>query len=127
MANYPTPVQSGPIYTKFRRLRKDWAEITVISTFEDAGRDFNEHASTVPQRWEFVYEGLDETEAKVLDDFYETHRLSQTFTLIEPRDRPWTNTKTAGATFTDVRFELYEAGHSKVNIQSRRVVLVKYP
>lgn len=132
MATYPTPLHSasydtGPFYMKFRRLRKDWSEITVISTFEDAGRDFNEHADSVPQRWEITYDGLDERDAKILDEFWEAHRLSQTFTFIEPRDYPWTDTHSEGSTYNNVRFELYEADHSKVNIQSRRVVLVQYP
>ena len=133
MATYPTPKQSpagsagmfGPPYLKYLKRAKDWGAITLVSTYEDQGRDFNTSADDAPQFWEFEYGGLDDTEAKVLDDFWDAHKLHVGFTFVEPRDVPWTDIE--GDTYTDVHFESYEKDHDKVWIQSRRVVLVKYP
>lgn len=130
MATYPTPLHSvsydtGPFFTKYTKRPKNWAENTLISTYEDLGRDFNTSATDVPQYWELEYDGLEDEDAKILDDFWDAHKLHVTFTFIEPRDHPWTGIE--GGTFTGVRFASYEADHLKVWIQSRRVVLVRYP
>lgn len=134
MATYPTPLHSatyneGPFYVKYLKVRKDYKEITLISEFEDQGRDFNASADDAPQRWEITYDGLSDEDANILDQFYDAHQLSTTFTFIEPRDHPWTGVE--GGTFTGVRFESYEKDHGDVNgvkyIQKRQVVLVKYP
>lgn len=122
---YPTPSQDGPQYLKYLKRIKDFKEITVQSQFEDGGVDVLERALDAPQRWEFTYDGLSESEAEVLDNFWLNHRLSQHFSLIEPRDFPWTHVE--GDTFEDVQFESYTKDHSKVDVQSRDVVLVKYP
>lgn len=129
-ATYPTPLHSasydgGPFYIKYLKLRKDYSEITLESQYEDQGRDFNTSADDAPQRWEITYDGLSEEDAQILDDFWNTHKRHVTFTFIEPRDAPWTDQE--GDTYTGVRFESYEKDHSKVWIQSRSVVLVKYP
>lgn len=129
-ATYPTPLHSadydtGPFYIKYLKRSKDYSEITLISTYEDQGRDFNTSADDAPQRWEITYDGLSEEDAQILDDFWNTHKLHVTFTFIEPRDAPWTDQE--GDAYTGVRFESYEKDHSKVWIQSRKVVLVKYP
>lgn len=133
-ATYPTPLRStsydtGPIYLKYLKVRKDYSEITIQSKYEDGGHDFNESADEPPQRWELTYNGLTDEDANILDQFWDAHKLSVTFTFIEPRDHPWTYTE--GGTFTGVRFESYEKDHADVNgvkyIQSRKVVLVQYP
>ncbi len=129
-ATYPTPLHSvtydtGPFYMKYLRLRKDYSEITISSTYEDQGRDFNTSADDAPLRWEITYDGLSEEDAQILDEFWNTHKLHVTFTFIEPRNAPWTDQE--GETHTGVRFESFEKDHSKVWIQSRKVVLVKYP
>lgn len=126
MANYPTPDQSGPQYLRFLKVRKDWQRITRISQYEDSGIDTNESAANTVQEWEFEYDGLSDDDAVTLDNFWDTHRLSQTFTLIEPRDHPWTGLD--GDTVTGCRFISYEKDHRKVKFtQSRRVVIGKYP
>jgi hypothetical protein len=134
MATYPTPGHSatyneGPFYVKYLKVRKDYKEITVFSKFEDGGVDTVEHADDAPQRWELEYNGLSDEDANILDQFYDAHRLSQTFTFIEPRDHPWTFQE--GSTFTGCQFESYEKDHADVNgvkyIQQRKVVIVKYP
>lgn len=126
MANeYPTVAFSGPKPLNYFKRAKDYKEITDISEFDDGGRDTNEHASDAPQYYELFYDGLTETEADVLDDHYNTNRLSGTFSFQEPRNEPWTGT--TGSTVT-VRYESYErVKHDKVWSQSRRVVLVKTP
>lgn len=125
MANeYPTPAFSGPPYLKYLKRAKDYKEITDFARFEDGGVDTNEHASDAPQRYEFIHGGLTETQAKVLDDHYNTNRLSATFSFQEPRNEPWTTT---GSTVT-VRYESYErTEHGKVWSQGRRTVLIKTP
>lgn len=127
MANYPTPSQGGPQYSSYTKHAKRWEDVTLISEYEDKGVDTNTSAADVPQRWTFIYEVLTETEAKTLDDFWDSNNLSTTFSLIEPRDRPWTGA--AGSTITSVRFESYEdQGHGEnVTIQKRVVHLIKYP
>lgn len=125
MANYPTPSQGGPPYLKYLKERADYSAITIESTFEDGGKDFNTSADAPPQFWVFEYDGLTDTQADVLDDFWDTYGLSGTFDLIEPRNEPWTG---VGSTITGVRFDSYEKDHRKVkNIQKRTVRLVKYP
>lgn len=130
MATYPTPLHSqtydtGPIYLKYLRHPKDWKSVTVFSEFEDGGVDSLEHADDAPIRWEIEYNGLEDEDANILDEFFEAHRFSIAFTFIEPRDHPWTQIE--GNTYTDVYFEDYQRDHDKVWIQSRRVKLVRRP
>lgn len=131
MATYPTPLHSasydtGPLYMKYVKHAKEWGEITLISTYEDKGVDTNESADDAPQRWTIEYDGLSEADVQILDDFWDVHRLSTTFTFIEPRDRPSTGAE--GLTVTGVNFEAYEdRDHDKVWIQRRIVRLIKYP
>lgn len=127
---YPTPLHSqtydtGPFIMKYLKRPKDWAAVTVFSDFEDGGRDALEHADDAPIRWEITYEGLEDEDANILDEFFEQHRLSRPFTFIEPRNHPSTGAE--GGTYTGVYFESYERDHVKVWIQTRRVVLVKHP
>lgn len=126
MANYPTPQQSGPQYLKYIRHRKDWREVTLISTYEDKAVDSNQSADDIPQRWTLEYDGLEQDDVKTLDDFWDAHRLVVTFTFIEPRDEPWTQNE--GNTVTGVKFEFYEDGdHTKIWINRRIAHLIKYP
>jgi len=105
---------------------KAWDEVTVFSEFEDGGKDILEHASNAPQYWELEYNGLEDEDANILDQFWDAHRLSVSFTFIEPRDHPWTGTE--GATYTGCYFaEPMSRNHDKVWIQSRKVVIVKRP
>lgn len=131
-ATFPTPLHSvsydsGPRYLKYLKPTTDDSEITLISKYEDQGRDFNTSADDAPQRWELFYDGLTDEDANILDEFYNTHKLHVTFTFIEPRDHPWTYQE--GGTYTGVRFESpIEKDHEKVKgIQRRTVRLVKYP
>jgi hypothetical protein len=127
---FPTPLHSqsydtGPLYLKYLKHPKDWEAITVVSEFEDGGRDFLIRAASTPQRWTLEYDGLEDEDANILDQFWDDHGLSIPFTFIEPRDHPWTGVE--GFTFTGCYFEKYERDHSKVWVQARTIVIVKYP
>lgn len=131
---YPTPLHSqsydtGPVYLKFLKVRKDWSRLTLISTFEDGGIDTNSSADSCLQEYILDYDGLADEDANILDIFWDTHKLNLTFTFIEPRDHPWTFQE--GATVTGCRFISYDKDHADVNgvkdIQKRRVVIGKYP
>lgn len=129
---FPTPLHSGsydtgPLILKYLKHAKDYGEITVSSKFEDGGVDRIEHADDTAQRWTLEYNGLSDQDANILDSFYDAHRLSTTFTFIEPRDHPWTGSE--GNTVTGVLFEkAMEKDHDKVlTIQKRTIHLVKYP
>lgn len=127
MANYPTPSQGGPQYASYTKHAKRWQDATLISEYEDKGVDTNTSADDVPQRWTFTYTFATEAGAKVLDDFWDAHKLSVTFDLIEPRNIPWTGS--AGSTITGVKFEEYvDDGHGEnITIQKRTARLIKYP
>lgn len=134
MAIYPTPKQVlvgsggqvGPPYLKYIRHRKNWADITLISKYEDQGVDTNTSADDLPQRWSLEYDGLEEEEVQILDNFWDQHKLTVDFTFVEPRDEPWTQIE--GDIITNVRFESYEdRDHDKVWINRRVVHLIKYP
>lgn len=134
MATFPTPKQVlvgsggqvGPPYLKYIRHRKNWADITLISKYEDQGVDTNTSADDLPQRWSLEYDGLEEEEVQILDNFWDQHRLTVDFTFVEPRDEPWTQIE--GDIVTNVRFESYEdRDHDKVWINRRVVHLIKYP
>ncbi len=131
---YPTPKQAlagsggltGPPYLKYLKVAKDWAAITTISRFEDGGIDSNQHAVNTVQEYRLSYDGLTDEEAVILDNFWDAHRLSVTFTFVEPRDHPWTEIE--GDTVTGCRFISYEKDHDNVkSTQRREVVIGKYP
>lgn len=127
---FPTPLHSatyltGPVYMKFQRLRKDWAAVTVVSTFEDKGIDTQTSAGDVLQEYLLEYDGLSEEDAQILDDFWDAHGINRTFTFIEPRNKPWTGAE--GGTVTGCRFISYDSDHSKVWSQKRIIRIGKYP
>lgn len=129
-ATFPTPLHStsydtGPLYLKYLKRAKDWSTVTVISTFEDQGVDTNESAVNAPQFWDLEYDGLEDEDANILDQFWDAHRRVVPFTFIEPRDHPWTGVE--GDTVTGCYFWSYEKDHTKVWIQSRKIVIVKFP
>lgn len=123
---YPNTATVGQTYSKYTKEKADWDEITVKSSFEDGGADFLLHAASPPQRWTFEYGGLTETQAKVLDDHYDSAQGQvQGFSFTEPRNYPWTTT---GSTFSDVHYESFERSHDpKLWSQTRKVVLIKRP
>lgn len=131
MATFPTPGHSqtydtGPIFLKYLKRPKSWQEVTVFSEFEDGGKDILVHAASPPQYWELEYDGLEDEDANILDEFWDAHGLHTPFTFIEPRTHPSTGVE--GATYTNCYFaEPMERDHSKVWIQRRKVIIVKRP
>ncbi len=123
---YPNTATIGFTYTKFTKEKADWDEITIESPYEDGGKDFNQSADAPSQRWTIEYAILTETQAKVLDDHYDSCKgKALGFSFTEPRNYPWTG---AGSTFTDVHYEEYTREHGEhLSSQRRRVVLVKRP
>lgn len=119
MATYPTPAQSGPPFLKYRKRAKDWSKNTLVSTYEDGSRDFNTSADNVSQFWDLDYDGLTETQADQLIDFWDAHGIATEFTFIEPREFPSDGTQ--GATFTTARFESFEYDHTKMWVNSIKV------
>ncbi len=130
-ATYPTPLHStgydtGPVYMKYLKVRKDWSKVTSVSEFEDGGIDTNTYASNTLQEYLLEYDGLTDEDANILDQFWDAHGLNTTFTFIEPRDHPWTGSE--GSTVTGCRFISYEKDHEQVKgIQKRSVRIGKYP
>lgn len=124
---YPNTSTVGFTYTKYTKEKADWDAITIESIYEDQGADYNQSATTAPQRWTLEYDILTETQAKVLDDHYDSTKGKVLgFNFTEPRNYPWSHA--AGTTFTDVHYESYEREHGEhLSIQRRRVVLVKRP
>lgn len=128
---YPTPLHSqtydtGPVYLKFLKRAKDWGAATLVSKYEDLGVDLNVSAADVPQIYELEYDGLDDRDAFILDEFWDAHKRHIAFTFIEPRDHPWTDQE--GNTVTGCYFLSYEKDHRQVKtIQSRKVQIIKYP
>ncbi len=124
---YPNTSTVGMSYLKYTKEKADWDEITDRSIYEDKGADYNLSADVPPQRWTFEYGGLTETQAKVLDDHYDSAQGQNLgFSFTEPRNYP--STGTTGTAYTDVHYESYERGHDSVlSTQTRKVVLIKRP
>lgn len=124
---YPNTATVGFTYTKYTKEKPDWDEITLESVFEDQGADYNQSADTPSQRWTIEYDILTETQAKVLDDHYDSAKGRVLgFSFTEPRNYP--RTGMAGTTYTDVHYLEYERDHGEhFSIQRRRVVLIKRP
>lgn len=111
---------------KYLRRAKDWASVTIESTYEDQGKDFNTTADDCPIIWEITYDGLTDEDANILDQFWDAHGIAVSFIFIEPRDHPWTGAE--GDTYTGCHFVSFEKDHDKVKgIQKRDVVIAKYP
>jgi hypothetical protein len=126
LSAFPNVVAIGGHYLKYLKHPANWDDITIQSEFEDGGVDFNVRAASPPQRWTFEFGGLNDTQAKVLDDHYaDAHGQLLGFSFTEPRDVPWSHT--TGSTYTDVHYESFEKDHDKVWIQSRKITLIKRP
>lgn len=124
---YPNTATIGQFYTTYKKEPPDWKDVTLEVIFEDQGADRNLSAASAVQRWAFVYRGLSETQAKVLDDHYDSaNGPFQGFSFTEPRNYPWSGT--TGTVFTDVHYEVFERDHDRIlHNQIRRVVLIKRP
>lgn len=122
---FPDTSTVGQKYLKYLKHVPSYDDVTLESKYEDGGKDYNTSADTPPQLWTLEYDGLTETQAKVLDDHYASAKGKVLgFSFTEPRNVPWSTT---GSTYTDVHYEEYTKDHSKVWGQKRTVVLAKRP
>lgn len=117
----------GVQHEKYLKRPKDWAAITVISEFEDGGKDYLERAADAPQFYELDYNGLMDEDAYILDAFWESHRLSVPFTFVEIRNHPWTFVE--GSTVASCHFVSFDRDHDRPakGVQRRKVVIAKWP
>lgn len=112
---FPFPLNGGPIYTAFEELAQDWGEHG--GAFPDGVPLWNTIQTTPVRRWRIEYNGLDQTEADLLDDHFYSTRGGISFSMTVPR---------TSEALTGVRYESYRSnGHQKIWAQSRSVILVK--
>lgn len=119
----------GVQHNRFQKHKLDWKEITLINTYEDKGVDTNTSAAAPPQRWTLEYLRKHESSIKLLDDFWDAHRLTVPFTFVEPRAFPFVEWQ-QGNTVDDVYFEDYienDQFDTRIWRQKRTVKLIKYP
>jgi hypothetical protein len=119
---FPFPAAGGPQFEIFCEIEEDWGEHGHV--FGDGEPTHNTIQTTGVRRWLVRYSGLDQTQAAILDDHYESTSGAISFDMTTPRGR---DSAGAGETITDVRYESYERpDHQKIWAQSREVKLIKY-
>src|ERR1043165_4649685 len=74
-----SPAGSGLRINKYLKHVKRLDEITLVSTFEDKGADFNRSAPDCPQRWTLQYTNKTEEQKQVIIDFYLAHGIDLSF------------------------------------------------
>lgn len=116
---HPTPDQNGPMYSRFFEPPPDYDAVTTAHEYEDGGKSFNLDSEQQPRSFEISYDGLSELEAQILDDHYdEAKGQINDFTFTHPR---------TGEEIEGVHYLSYERSHEKTWMQTRRVVLIRYP
>ncbi len=124
----PSTYPTSPRISLFLPQAKDYDAITYKYEYEDDGASFLERAPAPVRRWVLKYTGLTETEAKVLDDFLDTVKLSIGFNWTEPRDYPMTGASGNAYTSQEIFIEKFERpDHQQLWNQSRNVTLIKRP
>jgi hypothetical protein len=114
---YPTAGAGGPIPIYFDEVEPEWGEFG--KTFNDGAPVFSTIQTARTRNFAFQYDGLDQTQAKQLDDHYNSTRGGLSFTLIHP---------VTAEVITGVRYESYSRSpHTRVWSQARSVKLVRYP
>lgn len=113
---FPVPANGGPTPEYFGEIESDWGNFG--QTFADGNSEFATLQTVGVRKFKVEWDGLDETEAAILDDHFDSTRGGLSFTLVRPD---------TGETIQRVRYESYErGGHRKIWSQSRSAVLVKY-
>ena len=104
----PTPTNQGLEPPDFKTTR---------FYFEDGGEDVNVRPCG-PQRWVFVFEGLTEAQAAVLDAHYNLAKgRTNSFSFYDRR---------TGFTYSGVEYAAFEVpAHQKQYIQTRNIQLVR--
>lgn len=116
---FPLPSEGGPMWTVYYPQPPEF-QVDVGTPYKSGGVDFWVRSDDKTYRFIFVYEGLDELEAQILDDHNESaFDTAYGFDFTDPR---------TGELFTSVHYEKYERpAHVKVKNQKRSVVLIKRP
>lgn len=125
VAEYPmvstNPANPAPnlFYALIETFNVDFTE------YDDSGRDYKlQNGGTGVRRWILEYQGMDTTKTAILDSHVASAKLgpegsAHSFSF---RDRD------TAVLYANVRYETYERiPHVRTWIQSRKVVLVKYP
>jgi hypothetical protein len=91
--------------------------------FADLGGEYN---ANYPDKnllaWRLEFEGLNETEAALLDAFYAQHKRTRAFYFYDWRDSGYT-----GELYNNCRFRRYDRTHNRVVWQSRTIEIVRRP
>ena len=113
---FPFPLRGGPQYTRFQEIKPEWGEFG--HNFPDKVPDYNTIQTAKIRYFEIDYAGLDQAQAKILDDHYKSTRGGVSFSATLPR---------SGEVITGLRYEEYKViPHTKIWNQSRSVRFVKY-
>lgn len=113
---FPFPSAGGPQYAYFEELEPAWGEFG--HDFDDLTPAFNTIQSARIRRFAIEYDGLDEADAAVLDDHYDSTRGGLSFSITVPR---------TAEVITKVRYESYSrSAHTRVWAQTRSIRLIKY-
>lgn len=121
---YPTPTVFGgdtnvvgpPI---LKRLLQVVEFAGTQKLFKDLGATYGLPSTSSVLRWELRYDGMDETQAGVLDTHWAAAQgIFGGFSFRDPK---------TSILYTDVHYESMTADHTKSWSQARTVVLVKRP
>jgi hypothetical protein len=112
----PSAFPSSPIPSYFDELESDWG--THGHTFPDGSPRHNTIQTAQIRIFAVEWDGLDQTEAAILDDHYESTRGGLRFTLTHPY---------TAEVITGVQYQNYDRdNHQKVWSQKRSAKLIKY-
>lgn len=131
ISQYPLPLKAahpaepiGPRWKVYYEMEPDYS-VTASPVFGDGGRDTNLNADVKVRRWLFDYDTLTEAEGIILDAHAEEARYnSEVGSAYGFNYRDWRTDVLHSA----VHYERFErVGHSRLWLQSRRVILCKRP
>jgi Putative Ig domain len=119
LADFPDPTRTGILWEHFEVLPLDYSKTTVIHTYEDEGRSFNETTTQPSIQWDLTFTGLTYDEWQIFETFARGVRLTQPFNFKDKFGTVWSN----------VRVDTYERSHTRNVSWSSNVhfILVKYP
>lgn len=125
-AQFPTPPNTsfplepvGPTYLTLQDIVPKFHSAS-MKEFKDGGASYGLPNANSVLRWSFLYDGLTLAEVTPLDAHYVSAKdIFEGFLFRHPR---------TDVLYNDVHYETYEySGHTQLDIQQRRIVLVKRP
>jgi hypothetical protein len=126
VSQFPTPLDpanpsepDGPIYLLLQDYAPEYPSV-IVHIFKDGGASYGLPNPFALFRWELFYDGHTAAAIETLDNHWvEAQGLFGGFNFRHPR---------TGTLYSDVHYESYErSSHTKFDIQSRRIVLIKRP